>query len=93
MATKKSKSLQIHDPDHILLALACIIFLAVVIGFMMGRADSAPKISDIPPVIPTQPQINDDDMQPAACTSEAMICPDGTYVGRVGPNCEFSPCP
>lgn len=28
-----------------------------------------------------------------ACTAEAKICPDGTAVGRVGPDCEFAPCP
>jgi len=28
-----------------------------------------------------------------ACTQDAMVCPDGTSVGRVGPNCEFAPCP
>lgn len=28
-----------------------------------------------------------------ACTQEAKLCPDGSYVGRVGPNCEFAPCP
>jgi serpin B len=28
-----------------------------------------------------------------ACTADAMICPDGSAVGRVGPNCEFAPCP
>lgn len=28
-----------------------------------------------------------------ACTAEAKICPDGTGVGRVPPNCEFAPCP
>ena len=28
-----------------------------------------------------------------ACTMEAKICPDGSSVGRTGPNCEFSPCP
>lgn len=28
-----------------------------------------------------------------ACTMEAKLCPDGSYVGRTGPNCEFSPCP
>ena len=28
-----------------------------------------------------------------ACTADAKICPDGTGVGRVGPNCEFAPCP
>lgn len=27
------------------------------------------------------------------CTTEAKICPDGTGVGRSGPNCEFAPCP
>ena len=28
-----------------------------------------------------------------ACTQEAKICPDGTAVGRTGPNCEFAACP
>jgi len=27
------------------------------------------------------------------CTMEAKLCPDGSYVGRVGPNCEFASCP
>ncbi len=30
---------------------------------------------------------------PMGCTLEAKICPDGTSVGRTGPNCEFAPCP
>ncbi len=34
---------------------------------------------------------NDDN--PVACTQEAKICPDGSAVGRTGPNCEFAPCP
>lgn len=28
-----------------------------------------------------------------ACTEEAKQCPDGSYVARTGPNCEFAPCP
>ena len=28
-----------------------------------------------------------------ACTMEAKLCPDGSAVGRSGPNCEFSACP
>lgn len=28
-----------------------------------------------------------------ACTQEAKLCPDGSYVERTGPNCEFAPCP
>lgn len=27
------------------------------------------------------------------CTQDAMLCPDGSYVGRVAPACEFAPCP
>lgn len=27
------------------------------------------------------------------CTQEAKLCPNGTYVSRGGPNCEFTPCP
>jgi tryptophan-rich sensory protein len=28
-----------------------------------------------------------------ACTLEAKLCPDGSAVGRTGPNCEFAQCP
>jgi benzodiazapine receptor len=28
-----------------------------------------------------------------ACTMEARLCPDGSAVGRSGPNCEFGACP
>jgi hypothetical protein len=30
---------------------------------------------------------------PVACTQEAVQCPDGSYVGRTGSNCEFAQCP
>ena len=26
------------------------------------------------------------------CTQDAKLCPDGSYVSRTGPNCEFTPC-
>lgn len=26
------------------------------------------------------------------CTMEVKLCPDGSVVGRSGPNCEFAPC-
>lgn len=29
----------------------------------------------------------------ALCTTEAKMCPDGTSVGRTGPQCEFAECP
>ncbi|MCE9508058.1 MAG: hypothetical protein K8R48_07075 [Alphaproteobacteria bacterium] len=27
------------------------------------------------------------------CTQDAKLCPDGSGIGRTGPNCEFAPCP
>jgi hypothetical protein len=30
---------------------------------------------------------------PNVCTTEVKICPDGSAVGRGGPNCEFAACP
>ncbi|MDO8518098.1 MAG: Gmad2 immunoglobulin-like domain-containing protein [bacterium] len=30
---------------------------------------------------------------PVACTMEVKLCPDGSAVGRMGPNCEFAECP
>lgn len=31
--------------------------------------------------------------EPRTCTQDAKQCPDGSFVSRTGPNCEFSPCP
>ena len=31
--------------------------------------------------------------RPMACTADAKICPDGSAVGRIAPDCEFAPCP
>ncbi len=27
------------------------------------------------------------------CTMDAKLCPDGSYVGRTGPDCQFEACP
>lgn len=36
---------------------------------------------------------HDPENQGVACTEEALLCPDGSYVGRGGPRCEFAACP
>jgi len=36
---------------------------------------------------------NPNEKDPIVCTADAKLCPDGSYVGRVGPNCEFAQCP
>lgn len=46
------------------------------------------------PGAPAQPATNTSGQpsQGTACTMEAKLCPDGSYVGRTGPTCEFTPC-
>lgn len=44
--------------------------------------------SNNPNIVPITPPNN-----PVACTMEAKLCPDGSYVSRTGPNCEFALCP
>lgn len=43
-------------------------------------------VPDAPPPTPPSPDVQ------YACTMDAMQCPDGSYVGRTGPKCEFV-CP
>lgn len=35
---------------------------------------------------------NPNEKAPLSCTMDAKLCPDSSYVGRSGPNCEFL-CP
>lgn len=63
--------------------IAVLIIALAVLGFMYYKQDPIPT--------GTVPSRNGDDG--VVCTMDAMQCPDGSYVGRKGPNCEFSPCP
>lgn len=64
--------------------LIILIIVAVVfaIGIFMYMNNPAP----------TEYQ-NGSEEEPVFCTQEAMLCPDGSYVGRVPPTCEFAQCP
>jgi hypothetical protein len=31
--------------------------------------------------------------KPVSCTADAKVCPDGSAVGRIPPNCDFTSCP
>ena len=59
--------------------------------------DFVPVPIDAPRIEPNHPEIPgpgfDDDGNGPICTADAKQCPDGTYVGRTGPNCEFAKCP
>ena len=58
------------------------IIVLAVLGYMYYTKDTTTG---------TIPSRNGDDG--VVCTMEAKECPDGSYVGRGGPNCEFTECP
>ena len=83
-------SQQYHNPNKnktILVAIVVIIgFLLVGLGvYYLGSMNSGVKRN-----ISKDTSNNEDSI---ACTLEAKECPDGSYVGRIGPNCEFEKCP
>lgn len=63
--------------------LYVVIGLAVVLGIV---ATVAPRFTHVAeaPTATTTPEV--------FCTADATQCPDGSYVGRTGPKCEFV-CP
>jgi len=64
-----------------IIAIAMIIILAIGIILFSQKRTNRPN-SYLPE--------NDEEL--IFCTADAMQCPDGSYVGRTGPNCEFE-CP
>jgi hypothetical protein len=75
--------------------VAGILFIALpFIGFYLGmqygkeiKALTSMSVFDDKNGLSPKPQ------EPVACTQEAKVCPDGSAVGRTGPNCEFAECP
>ena len=70
--------------------LALIIFITFpIVGFFLGvRYQQIVDLSQNNPLVISSTHSGD-----KGCTLEAKICPDGTTVGRIGPKCEFAPCP
>lgn len=60
-----------------------IVLFIVLGGWYWWSLNGGPAMPGITPPVPDG----------VACTMEAKQCPDGSYVGRTGPNCAFAPCP
>ncbi len=83
---------------------AKMVIIGTVLVFSLSGCKSAPfnlNASPQPSPVPSAsgtpegvgPGVGAENGSPQACTLEAKICPDGSAVGRTGPNCEFAACP
>jgi hypothetical protein len=67
--------------------IACIVLILVIgIGGFLYRNEVERPLANLPPLV-------SGGNNGVACTDEAKICPDGSAVGRTGPNCTFAVCP
>ncbi|MBP6924461.1 MAG: hypothetical protein KBB78_02745 [Candidatus Pacebacteria bacterium] len=68
--------------------------LYIIIGFALLFGVIASVVNRLTPIVeaPVQEISMATTTEEIACTLDAMQCPDGSYVGRSGPNCEFV-CP
>jgi hypothetical protein len=103
---KLPKSFTTVTPFSKLLALSLFVIFPII-GFFLGVTYQK-TVTPLPPQIPlesTLPLRNQKvtpteaaNAQPVPgngrmCTQEAKQCPDGSYVSRTGPHCEFAKCP
>lgn len=76
----------------VLVLLVVGALLTYYVGYDQGFERVVPTVSPRGPV-PTVEVSPLPDEDVVFCTQDALECPDGTFVGRVGPKCEFAPCP
>lgn len=92
--TPVTPSRSINMKPLLLGALLLVVMSAVGVGaFWTGKnsvSDSHPRatpIAQLPIETPAPTSAS------VACPLDAKVCPDGSSVGRVAPNCEFAMCP
>ena len=64
--------------NKIIYILVAVAVLAALFAFLIEKKDATQE---------PQPA------EQTACTLEARACPDGSFVGREGPSCQFAVCP
>lgn len=80
---------------NIILVLVVVALLGAG-GYLLFLQQSIPSTKEQPAIYPTGSGEETQDggkEKVGYCTQELKDCPDGSYVGRQPPTCEFAPCP
>lgn len=70
------------------LGFTVILIIVITGGVFAWYAQKNSKIDNGASQVQVKPNENQ-----RACAADAKLCPDGSYVSRTGPNCEFAECP
>jgi hypothetical protein len=91
-----------EDNASLLVRVSRIVLLVLIIvgiGLIITRDEWVPRLvnsiikSENLGALPVASFPDTKNKLPIACTMEAKLCPDGSYVSRTGPRCEFTACP
>ena len=83
---EKLEQYKILATINVTLISLIIVLVIVIISIMLTLND---VVNDI---IKSSNAFKPSNMNPIVCTQDVRMCPDGTYVQRVAPSCDFSPC-
>ena len=72
--------------------IGLVIVLLTIVGIALYSGSLGGGVTPSPTAAVSQSPVSPGG-GPVACAQDAMLCPDGSYVGRTGPRCEFSACP
>ncbi len=97
LSSKQQKKQPVICPDDVMMCPggAAVSRSGSDCSFTPCPSDTLPTKSGIVEDPIEVPDNNGDDKNGGGvyCTEDAKMCPDGSYVGRQGPRCEFAPCP
>ncbi len=62
-----------------------VLFVLLAVVFLVGFFGARQLLLDL--------GLYNGEVSEVACPADALLCPDGSAVGRTGPNCTFAPCP
>jgi hypothetical protein len=75
---------------HGIVVLVLLLFVGIG-GYLLGQRSGRQSVSILDNIV-EESDIAPGDSDQVVCTMDAKECPDGSFVGRVGPNCEFTEC-
>lgn len=78
---KKSNQWQVNADAVVFVTAVLVCVIGALVVWVAYLVNSTLQVYPSPAPIKT-----------VQCTMEAKLCPDGSVVGRTGPNCEFAPC-
>ncbi|GBE16989.1 hypothetical protein BMS3Abin15_00821 [bacterium BMS3Abin15] len=76
-----------------IIVIGIVVTMAVVVGLLFFSGNQEEKTTKQIQNLTETKDIKQKQKSITACPEDAKICSDGSSVGRIGPDCEFTECP